>query len=61
MMAKESHAPRTSLREGEKQLDRSASVLDIRTDISFRETLRIFLRVMTYFKPFKRIGIHVWS
>jgi len=52
-MAKESHAPKASLREGEKQLDRSASVLDIHTDISFRETLRVFLRVMTYFKPFK--------
>lgn len=53
MMAKESHAPRASLREGEKQIDRSASVLDVHTDISFRETLRVFLRVIAYFRFFK--------
>lgn len=53
MMAREPRASRTSLREGEKQLDRSASVLDVHTDISFRETLRIFLRVIAYFRPFK--------
>ena len=45
--------PRPSLREGEKQLDRSASVLDADTDISFRETMRIFARVISYFRLFK--------
>jgi len=53
MMADAYHSPKTPLREGEKQLDRSASVLDTHTDISFRETLGVFLRVMTYFKPLK--------
>jgi len=53
MMAKDAHTPKASLREGEKLLDRSASVLDVNTDISFRETLRVFLRVITYFRFFK--------
>ena len=46
-------ASRTSLREGEKQLDRSASPLDVHTDISFRETVQVFLRVIAYFGLFK--------
>ena len=58
MMARESHDSRTPLREGEIELDRLASVLDSRTDISFRETLRVFLRVMAYFGFFKaRIAV----
>lgn len=52
-MAKAPRTSRVSLREKEKQLDRSASVLDVDTDISFRETLRIFLRVISYFRFFK--------
>ena len=46
-------ASRTSLREGEKQLDRSASPLDVHTDISFRETVQVFMRVIAYFGLFK--------
>ena len=46
-------ASKTSLREGEKQLDRSASPLDVHTDISFRETVQVFLRVIAYFGLFK--------
>ena len=58
MMARESHDSRTPLRQGEIELDRLASVLDTRTDISFRETLRVFLRVMAYFGFFKaRIAV----
>ena len=53
MMTSDPHASRVSLREGEKQIDRLASVLDIQTDISFRETLRVFMRVITYFRFFK--------
>jgi hypothetical protein len=53
MRARESATPGVSLRQGEAQLDRSASVLDVKTDISFRDTLRIFVRVATYFGPFK--------
>lgn len=51
-----SRAPRRereSLREREQQLDRSANVLDVDTDIGFRDALRILLRVMTYFRLFK--------
>ena len=53
MMASDPHASRIPLREGEQQLDRSANVLDVHTDISFRETLGVFLRVITYFRFFK--------
>ena len=53
MKPKESHASRTPLREGEIALDRLASPLDVHTDISFRETLRVFLRVFAYFGLFK--------
>ena len=42
-----------ALRQAEAQLDRSASALDVHTDIAFRETLRIFWRVATYFRLFK--------
>ncbi len=42
-----------SLREGEKQLDLSASALDVNTDIPFREVLRIFARAFSYFSLFK--------
>lgn len=48
-----SHEPKTTLRDGEKQLDRSASVLDVQTDISFRETIRVFMRIISYFGFFK--------
>ena len=44
---------RMSLREREKQLDRGASVLDLGTDITFREVLRIFARVVSTFRLFK--------
>ncbi len=50
-----SHDPRTwraSLREKEKELDRSASALDVHTDIPFREVLRIFARVLSYMRLF---------
>ena len=53
MMASDPHASKVSLREGEKQIDRLASVLDVQTDISFRETLRVFMRVISYFRLFK--------
>ena len=42
-----------ALRQAEAQLDRSASELDVHTDIAFRETLRIFWRVAMYFRLFK--------
>ena len=42
-----------ALRQAEAQLDRSASALDVHTDIAFRETLRIFWRVAMYFRLFK--------
>lgn len=45
--------PRATLREKEKRLDRSASVLDVDTDIGFRDALGILLRVTTYFRLFK--------
>ena len=44
---------RMSLRERETQLDRAASVLDLGTDITFREVLRIFARVVSTFRLFK--------
>ena len=44
---------RPSLRQAEAQLDRSASALDVQTDIAFRDTLRIFWRVTGYFGLFK--------
>ncbi|MYA08579.1 MAG: ABC transporter ATP-binding protein [Holophagales bacterium] len=52
-MAEAARASRPSLREHEKQLDRAASVLDLGTDISFREVLRIFARVISTFRLFK--------
>ncbi|MCY3965449.1 MAG: ABC transporter ATP-binding protein [Acidobacteria bacterium] len=52
-MAEAARASRPSLREHEKQLDRVASVLDLGTDISFREVLRIFARVVSTFRLFK--------
>ena len=45
--------PRPSLREGERQIDRAASTLDVDTDIAFRDALRILLRVVSYFKLFR--------
>ncbi len=44
---------RTGLREGEKELDRSANALDVDTDIPFREVLRIFARALSYLRLFK--------
>ena len=52
-MAEAAGASRPSFREGEKQLDRAASVLDLGTDIPFREVLRIFARVVSTFRLFK--------
>ncbi len=52
-MAEAAGASRPSLREHEKQLDRAASVLDLGTDIGFREVLRIFARVVSTFRLFK--------
>ena len=52
-MAEAVGAPRPSFREREKQLDRAASVLDLGTDIRFREVLRIFARVISTFRLFK--------
>ncbi len=52
-MAEATGASRPSFREGEKQLDRAASVLDLGTDIPFREVLRIFARVVSTFRLFK--------
>ena len=52
-MAEAVRASRPSFREGEKQLDRAASVLDLDTDIPFREVLRIFARVISTFRLFK--------
>ncbi|MDE2849042.1 MAG: ABC transporter ATP-binding protein [Acidobacteriota bacterium] len=51
-MAEAARASRPSLREHEKQLDRAASVLDLGTDIGFREVLRIFARVISTFRLF---------
>ncbi len=42
-----------TLREAEQRLDRSANALDTGTDISFREALRIFARVVSCFRFFK--------
>ncbi len=42
-----------SRRQGERRLDRAASVLDTSTDISFREALRIFGRVVALFRFFR--------
>ncbi len=56
-MAEAPKAPKVSLREREKQLDRSVGLLDLDTDIGFRQTVRIIGRAMTYFLRFKgRIG-----
>ncbi len=52
-MAEAAGASRPSFREGEKQLDRAASVLDLGTDIPVREVLRIFARVVSTFRLFK--------
>ena len=52
-MAEAARASYPSLREHEKQLDRAASVLDLGTDIGFREVLRIFARVVSTFRLFK--------
>ena len=52
-MAEAVRASRPSFREGEKRLDRAASVLDLGTDIPFREVLRIFARVVSTFRLFK--------
>ena len=52
-MGEAAGASRPSFREGEKQLDRAASVLDLGTDIPFREVLRIFARVVSTFRLFK--------
>ena len=52
-MAEAAGASGPSFREGEKQLDRAASVLDLGTDIPFREVLRIFARVVSTFRLFK--------
>ena len=42
-----------TLREVEQALDRSANLLDTHTDISFRETLHVFIRIISYFDLFK--------
>ena len=52
-MAEAARASRPSLREHEEQLDRAASVLDLGTDIGFRDVLRIFARVVSTFGLFK--------
>ena len=52
-MPEAARASRPSLREREKELDRGASVLDLGTDITFREVLRIFARVVSTFRLFK--------
>ena len=52
-MAEAARLPKVPLREGEQRLDRAASVLDTSTDISFPEALRIFARVISYFRLFK--------
>ena len=52
-MGEAAGASRPSFREGEKQLDRAASVLDLGTDIPVREVLRIFARVVSTFRLFK--------
>ena len=52
MIAEAAGASRPSFREHEKQLDRAASVLDLGADISFREVLRIFARVVSTFRLF---------
>ena len=52
-MAEAARASRPSLREHENQLDRAAGVLDLGTDIGFREVLRIFARVVSTFRLFK--------
>ena len=43
----------SALRQGEARLDKSANAMDVQTDIAFRDTLRVFWRVMTYFRLFK--------
>ena len=53
MSPNESHASKTPLRQGEIALDQLASPLDVHTDISFRETLGVFVRVISYFGLFK--------
>ena len=53
MTAHARKASRQTLRQAEAQLDRSASALDVRTDIAFRDTLGIFWRVTGYFGLFK--------
>ncbi len=52
-MAEAAGASRQSFREREKRLDRAASVLDLGTDIPFREVLRIFGRVVSTFRLFR--------
>ena len=42
-----------SLREREKALDRTASPLDVDTDIRFRDALRVVVRAASYFRLFK--------
>ncbi|MYD43905.1 MAG: ABC transporter ATP-binding protein [Gammaproteobacteria bacterium] len=43
----------SKLRTAEAQLDQVASALDVQTDIGFRETLQILLRVGMYYRHFK--------
>ena len=52
-MSEAARAARPSLREHEKQLDRAASVLDLGTDIPFRQVLRIFARIVSTFRLFR--------
>ena len=42
-----------SLREKEKQLDKAVSLLDKKTDIGFRETLRVIGRTGSFIRYFK--------
>ena len=45
--------PRSGLRSREKALDQSANVLDLDTDLNFRQTLRIVGRGLKYIRFFK--------
>jgi len=52
-MAEAPTTPKLSLREREKLLDRAASVLDIETDVGFRQALRVIVRALSYVRYVK--------
>lgn len=52
-MAEAPLASKLSLRERERLLDGKAGVLDLETDIGFRQTLRILVRALGYARYFK--------